>query len=162
MTMRMKLAKPKTENERLLASVLLVFVVYFGLNSLIFVLYEGEDGVAARYFMTLSFLGGMLAGIIFFLWSRPGEGKESYPIVSSPMERNLAILERALNEDEARILRIIAESEGITQDSLRFRTGFSKSKVSAILLGLEKNGIIYREKLGRTYKLTIADWLKKA
>lgn len=159
--MRMKLAKPKTENERLLASVLLVFVVYFGLNSLIFVLYGEEEGVAARYYMTLSFLGGMLAGIIFFLWSRPVEKKESHPPFSSPMERNLAILERALSEDEARILKMIAESEGITQDSLRFRTGFSKSKVSAILLGLEKNGIIYRERLGRTYKLVIADWLKK-
>lgn len=159
--MRMKLAKPRTENERLLASVLLVFAVYFGLNSLIFVLFGDEDGVSVRYFMTLSFLGGMLAGIIFFLWSRQREEEKTDSSPASPLERNLAVLERALSNDEALILRMISDSEGITQDSLRFRTGFSKSKVSAILLGLEKNGIIYRERLGRTYKLFIADWLKK-
>jgi hypothetical protein len=157
--MRLKLSKPKTENERLLASVLLVFVVYFGLNSLIFILYGDRDGIAERYFMTLSFLGGMLAGILFFLWSRPEEGEKARSR-STPLERNLSILERALSEDETRILRMIAEAEGITQDSIRFRTGFSKSKVSAILLGLERNGIITRERLGRTYKLAISEWLK--
>lgn len=158
--MRFRLPKPRTENERLLASVLLVFVVYFGLNSIIFLLFGEEDGIVVRYYMTLSFLGGMLIGVIFFLWSRPDDVKKlsKYP---SALERNLAILEHALTDDEALILRMIADSEGLTQDSLRFRTGFSKSKVSALLLGLEKNGLIYREKLGRTYKLTIADWLKK-
>ena len=158
--MRLKLSKPRTENERLLASVLLVFVVYFGLNSLIFIMYGDRDGIAERYFMTLSFLGGMLAGIIFFLWSKTG-AEEKAPPYSTPLERNLSILERALSEDEARILRMIAEAEGITQDSIRFRTGFSKSKVSAILLGLEKNGIVTRERLGRTYKLALSEWLKK-
>jgi uncharacterized membrane protein len=64
-------------------------------------------------------------------------------------------------EDEALLLEIIRENEGITQDSLRFRTGFSKSKVSALLLNLEKKGIITRERLGRTYKVFIADWIKK-
>jgi hypothetical protein len=159
--MWMKLDKPKTENERLLASVLLVFVVYFGINSIIFAFYGEGDGFAVRYFMTLSFFGGMLAGILFFLWSRPEKKTEGGSSSSSPMERNLYILERALSRDEALILRMIASSEGITQDSLRFRTGFSKSKVSALILGLEKNGIIYRERLGRTYKLSMADWLKK-
>jgi len=152
----MLVAKPKTENERLLASVLLVFVIYFGLNSLIFAFYGKEDGIAVRYFMSLSFLGGVLAGVLFFLWSKPKDGKSD-----SALERNLAILERALKDDEVLILRMIANSEGITQDSIRFRSGFSKSKVSALLLGMEKNGIVYREKLGRTYKITIADWLRK-
>jgi hypothetical protein len=152
----MQLARPKTENERLLASVLLVFVVYFGLNSAIFAFYGETNGIVVRYFMSLSFLGGMLAGLLFYLWSKPRAGESD-----SALKRNLAILEHALNEDETLLLRLIASSSGITQDSLRFRTGFSKSKVSALLLGMEKNGIIYREKLGRTYKVTIADWLRK-
>lgn len=152
----MQPVKLKTENERLLASVLLVFVVYFGLNSLIFAFYGGEDAMAVRYFMSLSFLGGMLAGVLFYIWSRPRSGSSE-----AALKRNLAVLEHALSEDEAFLLRMIADTEGITQDSLRFRSGFSKSKVSALLLGLEKNGIICREKLGRTYKLTIADWLRR-
>lgn len=155
------IGKPKTENERLLASVLLVFVVYFGLNSLIFALYGQEDGIVVRYFMTFSFLGGMLAGVLFFIWSRPEEGERPKPAIVPPLQRNLGILEKALSEDEVLLLRMIASSDGVTQDSLRFRSGFSKSKVSALLLGMEKNSIIYREKLGRTYKVTIADWLRK-
>lgn len=148
----MKLKKPETENERLLSSVLLVFIVYFGLNSLVF-LFEKK----AQYWMTLSFLLGMGAGVLFFIWTRPKEGRKE----EMPADRNLAILERALSEDEVLLLRMIKDSEGITQDSLRFRTGFSKSKVSALLLNLEKNGIIYRERLGKTYSIFIANWLKK-
>jgi uncharacterized membrane protein len=157
----MGFAKPRTENERLLASVLLVFVIYFGLNSLIFAFYEEQNSIVVRYFMSLSFLGGVLAGVLFFLWSKPRGGIKPREIAGSPLERNLAILEHALKEDEVLLLRMIVNSEGVTQDSLRFRSGFSKSKVSALLLGMEKNGIVYREKLGRTYKVTIADWLRK-
>ncbi len=157
----MRIAKPKTENERLLASVLLVFVIYFGLNSLIFAFYGEQNSIVVRYFMSLSFLGGVLAGVLFFLWSKPRGGEKPRATAGSPLQRNLAILEHALKEDEVLLLRMITNSEGITQDSLRFRTKFSKSKVSALLLGMEKNGVIYREKLGRTYKVTIADWLRK-
>lgn len=148
----MKLKKPETENERLLSSVLLVFIIYFGLNSLVPLL-----GEKTQYFMTISFLLGMGAGMLFFIYTKPKEKKEEKPI-----DRNLAILERALTEDEVLLLRMIKNSEGITQDSLRFRTGFSKSKASALLLNLEKNGIIYREKLGKTYKLFVSDWLRKS
>lgn len=157
----MRVAKPKTENERLLASVLLVFVIYFGLNSIIFTFYGEQNSIVVRYFMSLSFLGGMFAGVLFYFWSKPRGREKPKAAAEPPLQRNLAILEHALKEDEVLLLRMIANSEGITQDSLRFRSGFSKSKVSALLLGMEKNGIIYREKLGRTYKVTIADWLRK-
>lgn len=150
-----RMKKPKTENERLLASVLLVFVVYFGTISVLSLIFGEEESTAiARYRMSFSFLLSMFFGVGFFIWTRP-KGAEGQ------LEKNLAVLERALSEDEIALLHIIKENEGVTQDSLRFRTGFSKSKVSALLLGLEKSGIIARQELGRTYRVYLSEWLKK-
>lgn len=153
----MMFKKPATENERLFASVLLVFIVYFGLNSLIFAIF-GEGSVFVYRLMTLSFLGGMLAGVLFFMWSRlPGDQKAT----ASGLKRNIEVLKRALSENEKLLVDMISGSEGITQDSIRFKTGFSKSKVSALISELEKKDILVRERLGRTYKLFISDWIKK-
>ncbi len=152
----MNLKKPRTENERLLSSVLLVFIAYFGLNSVIFTFF-GSESFYVYYLMSLSFLGGMLAGVVFFLWTRP----PGVVAVEGDFKRKLDILYRALTDDERVVVALISNSEGVTQDSIRFKTGFSKSKVSALLSELEKKDIIMREKLGRTYKLFISDWLHK-
>ncbi|MFQ6050818.1 MAG: helix-turn-helix transcriptional regulator [Candidatus Hydrothermarchaeota archaeon] len=151
----MKLKRPATENERLLASVLLIFIVYFGLNSLISILYGLEESAMfVQYKMTLSFVVSLIIGAVFFIWAKP-------EVRETKRDESLSILERALNDDEILLLDIIRNSEGITQDSLRFRTGFSKSKVSAIIINLEKKGIVSRERVGKTYKVYIGDWLKK-
>ena len=149
--------KPVSENERLFTSVILVFIVYFGLNSLIFSVF-GEESAVVHYLMTLSFIGGMAAGVIFFLWSRTSLKQ---PETVSVVKRNVEVLKKALSEDERLLLDMIGESEGVTQDSIRFKTGFSKSKVSALISEMEKKDILSREKLGRTYKVFISDWLKK-
>jgi hypothetical protein len=149
---------PKTENERLYTSVIIVFIVYFALNSLIFGFFS-EDSPAVHYLMTLSFLGGMAAGVGFFILTRPTEGEKAVEPPSA--KRNILVLKKALSIDEALLVELVVESEGVTQDSLRFKTGFSKSKVSALISEMEKKDIIVREKLGRTYKVFISDWLKK-
>jgi uncharacterized membrane protein len=100
----------------------------------------------------------MIVGVAFFLWSRPSQSNEGS---ISNFKKNLDVLKRALNEDEKALIEMISETEGVTQDSIRFKTGFSKSKVSTLLSEMEKKDIIIREKLGRTYKLFISDWLKK-
>ncbi len=148
---------PTTENERLLSSVILVFITYFGLNSLIFAIL-GEDSASVPYLITLSFLGGMTLGVSFFLWTRSSAAMTES---DSTKMRNIEVLKKALSDDEALLIDIISGSEGVTQDSIRFKTGFSKSKVSAILSDLEKKDILSRERLGRTYKIFISDWLKK-
>ena len=171
--MRIKL--PETESERLLLSLLITFIVYFGLNSLLFLfLYTSlfqENPIIMSYAMTVTFIISVLSGAgVFVLTGRiSGKSGEEHGIRKSSgksraeeyIEKNMAILERVLSDDEILILRLITENEDITQDSLRFTTKFSKSKVSAIIAELEKNGLIYREKLGRTYKLYLANWLKK-
>lgn len=160
--MKIKIKIPRTENERLVASIFLVFIIYFGLNSLVLVF--TRDALKVPYLMSVSFFIGMLGGVSFFLLTRPKEQPNTTIAQGEPekpLEKNIKILKKALTEDESVVIDLIKENEGITQDSLRFKTGFSKSKVSYLITELEKKDIIHRESLGRTYKLFISDWLKK-
>jgi uncharacterized membrane protein len=58
-----------------------------------------------------------------------------------------------LPEDERRILEPVISSPGVTQIELRDRSDFSKSKVSQTVSALEKRGLLYRERQGRTYRI---------
>ena len=58
-----------------------------------------------------------------------------------------------LPDDERRILEPVIESPGLTQIALRDRSEFSKSKVSQTVTDLEKRGLLYRERQGRTYRV---------
>lgn len=62
-----------------------------------------------------------------------------------------------LPDDERRVLEPVVESPGLTQIALRDRSGFSKSKVSQTVSELEKRGLIYREKQGRTFRVYPAE-----
>jgi uncharacterized membrane protein len=140
-----------TENERLMASVILIFIVYFGLDSLLSLIVGDESLVRGR--LTLSFVTAMASGIVFYVYT-----KRSAP-VSEP-DKSMMILKKALTDDEIAIIDMVKDTPGVTQDSLRFRTDFSKSKVSALILNLEKKGIVQREKTGKTYKIFLSEFLK--
>lgn len=151
----MRLRRPATEDERLFSSVILVLIVYLVLNSLIYTMVESGDSLLLHYLTTLSFLGGIISGVLFFLWTRPAGGKDT-----KEEKDPLTILERVLDPDEIQIIRMVKGAEGMTQDSIRLRTGFSKSKVSILVSSLEKSGVLAREKMGRTYKLYLGEWLR--
>ena len=68
---------------------------------------------------------------------------------ANPRERVLDLLP----DDERRVLAPVLDSPGITQIELRDRSDFSKSKVSQTVSELEKRGLLYREKQGRTYRI---------
>jgi len=68
-------------------------------------------------------------------------------------DKEYKILRKALSEDEKKILDEIKRAGEITQDSLRFRLDWSKTKVSTILTNLDKRGLIQRERIGKTYKV---------
>jgi len=65
-----------------------------------------------------------------------------------------------LPDDERRILEPVITSPGITQIELRDRSDFSKSKVSQTVSALEKRGLLYRERQGRTYRIYPSDDLR--
>ena len=69
-------------------------------------------------------------------------------------DEKIKILKKALSKDENEALEKIREAGGgITQDSLRFRLGWSKAKISTIINNLDRRGIIQRERFGKTYKI---------
>ncbi|WP_255198979.1 helix-turn-helix transcriptional regulator [Halorarius litoreus] len=76
---------------------------------------------------------------------------------SQPQARVLDLLP----EDERRILEPVLSSPGITQIELRDRSEFSKSKVSQTVSALEKRGLLYRERQGRTYRIYPSDDLQQ-
>ena len=76
---------------------------------------------------------------------------------SQPQARVLDLLP----DDERRILEPVLSSPGITQIELRDRSNFSKSKVSQTVSALEKRGLLYRERQGRTYRIYPSDDLQQ-
>ena len=86
-----------------------------------------------------------------------GAGSERVPAGEDrgPMARPHVL--EVLPEDERRVLEPVVEEPGITQIALRDRSEFSKSKVSQTVTDLEKRGLLYRERQGRTYRVYPSD-----
>jgi len=89
----------------------------------------------------------------------------------SPVEPEAAINPEAqpqarvldlLPDDERRILEPVLSSPGVTQIELRDRSDFSKSKVSQTVSALEKRGLLYRERQGRTYRVYPSNDLRQS
>ncbi|MEE6209267.1 MarR family transcriptional regulator [Salarchaeum sp. III] len=93
----------------------------------------------------------------------PGSSEESTQLEGgiNPESQPQARVLDLLPEDERRILKPILSSPGITQIELRDRSDFSKSKVSQTVSALEKRGLLYRERQGRTYRIYPSDDLQQ-
>ena len=74
-----------------------------------------------------------------------------------PASRPRARVLDLLPEDERRVLEPVLSAPGVTQIELRDRSDFSKSKVSQTVSALEKRGLLYRERQGRTYRIYPSD-----
>lgn len=79
-------------------------------------------------------------------------------------ERAVKIAMMALNEEERTVLGKIMELGGeVRQDDLwrKLRENFSKSKLSALLINLERKGTITRTRYGRTNTLKLTEEFRK-
>ena len=65
-------------------------------------------------------------------------------------EEKLDILLKGLNADEQTVIKAVKEQDGITQQTLRLRADMHKSKLSIVLDGMEKKGLIKRVDKGKT------------
>lgn len=65
-------------------------------------------------------------------------------------EERFEILLKGLNADEKKVIKAVKEQDGITQQTLRLRTDLHKSKLSIVLDGLEKKGLVKRVEKGKT------------
>jgi len=91
------------------------------------------------------------------LLGEEGDPKEGVRPETDPETRVLDLLP----DDERRVLEPVIESPGITQIELRDRSEFSKSKVSQTVSALEKRGLLYRERQGRTYRVYPSEELSR-
>ncbi len=78
------------------------------------------------------------------------------PAPQTEQEHNLKVIKTVLSPDEKKILTEIEKAGEITQDSLRFRLDWSKAKVSALLLQLDRMNLIQRERQGKTYNVFLS------
>src|SRR3989344_3626377 len=65
-------------------------------------------------------------------------------------EEEFALIARGLDEHEKKVLQVVREQEGITQNTLLIKAGMSKAKLSYVLQGLEKKGLVARSSKGKT------------
>lgn len=65
-------------------------------------------------------------------------------------EERFEILLKGLDVDEKKVIKAVKEQDGITQQTLRLRTDLHKSKLSIVLDGLEKKGLVKRVVKGKT------------
>ncbi len=65
-------------------------------------------------------------------------------------EEKFNILLKGLDQDEKKVIKAVKEQDGITQQTLRLRADMHKSKLSIVLDGLEKKGLIKRIPKGKT------------
>ena len=94
---------------------------------------------------------GLVASLMLRTVSKENPSKHPAP----SKEEELRIVKKALSPDEKKMLEEIEKAGEITQESLRFRLDWSKAKVSAKLLTLEKMDLVQRERQGKTYNVLI-------
>ncbi|MCK4714325.1 MAG: hypothetical protein KAT35_02030 [Candidatus Aenigmarchaeota archaeon] len=119
--------------------------------------FPGNFSTTGSFILNTSSIALGLAGMLvssFVLFRRSRKGYDE----AGPNQQNHAddfsIMKRALNDDETALLERVREVPGgITQDSLRFRLGWSKAKVSTMLTNLDRMGLVQRERFGKTYKV---------
>ncbi len=109
---------------------------------------------AQRNLNIISLFLSVAAGLGIWLLLK---GKETKPVAvqQSPVHE-LQIIKKALSADEKKLVEEIERAGEITQDSLRFRLDWSKAKVSALLLQLDRMNIVQRERQGKTYNVFIS------
>jgi uncharacterized membrane protein len=71
-------------------------------------------------------------------------------------ENKFYLIMKALDEHERKVMKSVQEQDGITQNTLRLRTGMSKAKLSYVLQELEKRNLIKRISKGKTLEI----WLR--
>ena len=115
---------------------------------------------------TLSLLGWILAAALFMLGVYLLFFDKTQRLLVEQHERITSTLEHvkktehrekafeaflaAFNDDEKAVLRAIKEQDGITQSTLRYKTGMSKTGLSLLLKSLGERSIITRKTEGKT------------
>ena len=74
-------------------------------------------------------------------------------------EEKYSILSKGLNEFEKKVMVILRQEEGITQNMLRLRVDMSKAKLSQVLQELERKELISRVPKDKTFQIFLKERL---
>lgn len=74
-------------------------------------------------------------------------------------EEKYAILSKGLDEFENKVLKVVREEEGITQNTIRLRVDMSKAKLSQVLQDLERKNLIKRVQKDKTFQIFLKEKL---
>ena len=72
-------------------------------------------------------------------------------------EEKFSILLKGLDDFEKKIINVVRNESGITQNTLTLRTNLSKAKVSQVLQELEKKNLIKRTQKKKTFAVYLID-----
>jgi uncharacterized membrane protein len=105
----------------------------------------------------LSLAVGLLVANELGLATGLGKAAEAIPIgrAKKSTEADLQVLKKMMSDDEKKLVEEIEKSGEITQDSLRLRLDWSKAKTSTVLSLLDRQGIIQKERSGKTYRVRL-------
>lgn len=115
----------------------------------IFVRYRKQQNIA--WILVPVILAFFAALGIITKWKKPRIKKQVLHKKEAVPKRKPGLgIEEHLKEDEAQIVSILKQREGqCEQGTLRVVTGFSKAKLSGLLMELEDRKIVYKEKRGK-------------
>lgn len=101
--------------------------------------------------------GFLFALGIYLLWFTAGEQAIVQRLEKDSSrkleEEKFAILLQGVDQFEKRVLTLLKTEEGIAQSMVGLRTEMSKAKVSQVVSGLEKKGLIARRPEGKGLRL---------
>ncbi|MBN2517857.1 MAG: hypothetical protein JXB14_03350 [Candidatus Altiarchaeota archaeon] len=109
------------------------------------VVYEfgiGLDGDGSGFSLLLPYLMVFAMGVLLSLFI--------YWFLLRPRLERIEVVKEVLGEDENRIVKAMEGADRIKQEDLRGGLGYSKAKISKIVSGLEKKGVLEKERYGRT------------
>ncbi|MBS3119907.1 MarR family transcriptional regulator [Candidatus Woesearchaeota archaeon] len=69
--------------------------------------------------------------------------------INKKEEHDFELLLKGLDADEQKVLKAVKGQDGISQSTLVLRTDLSKSKVSMVLAGFEKKGLVKKVQEGK-------------
>lgn len=139
--------------DKLIISVLVFLVSFVILQFLVNYLFSVPYGHHMGMIQTQDIYNLIIVVILSALIAAFVYSKFGYNDELQEQSKNMHILKKALNDDEKRLIEEIEKAGVITQDSLRFRLDWSKAKLSTLLSNLDRQGIIQRERSGKTYRV---------
>lgn len=138
------------QNARILLAIAAAVAAYLSALAVFRPIIAPSTGMMAMMpspnILTLNILALMLGA---------GAAAMAYALTRENGKEELAVVKKVISPDEKAALEEVQKAGEITQDSLRYRLGWSKAKTSSIITSLDRMNLIQRERQGKTYNIFV-------